>query len=702
MGVNNLLNIGNHALFAHQVALNVTGNNVANVDTDGYSRQSVRFEEFRPIDGRPGQIGTGAYAAEVYRNFNRFIENAYLDRFSQQGRWTEQASILQSVENIFNEANRDGISSQLSTFFSNWSNLAGTPDSQAIREALFAQTDNLAMLLRDASNSLKDIQKEMDSYINQTVSDVNNILDNLLMINKQIAITHVPGVNNANSLMDERDKLVRRLAELVDIRVVDNGGANFEVFLDSGQPLLSGLNTYRLEIHSPQVEKQTKNFYGELNFSGSDSQEYTLEFVSGNAFRVSLDGGKSWLRDENGQISTFVTPKAGETIRVKNLEISFDYLPGDSFTAGDKFQIVPKTGLYWNSPTRDPLNITPQTTSDGVENSNRLTGGKLAAYFNVRDYQVGRYIDKLDALSSTLIWEVNSLHSQGAGLQALTNMQGTYAAARTDLPLGSLYSGLAYSDRLTAGNLSMYFYNTSDGSSIAPPSPMTGWALDFANPPSLDGSVVNFDPAVHSLEDVVNAINRSFPNPDGSGNLVKASIEGGKVYIEAASGVSFNMGSDSSGLMAALGLNTFFQGSTAGDISLNPLLKNNLQYINAHSVDGQNEANAGDGIIAARIAQLATKEVRITTAWENSTLSLSSYYGGLVGLVGSDTQNALFNAQYNTSLADDLDTRSSSISGVNLDEEMTNLIRYQHAYTAAAKLITTADQMMETILGLKQ
>ena len=62
----------------------------------------------------------------------------------------------------------------------------------------------------------------------------------------------------------------------------------------------------------------------------------------------------------------------------------------------------------------------------------------------------------------------------------------------------------------------------------------------------------------------------------------------------------------------------------------------------------------------------------------------------------------MFNEQYNTALADDLDTRASAISGVNLDEEMTNLIRYQHSYTAAAKLITTADQMLETILGLKQ
>lgn len=119
-------------------------------------------------------------------------------------------------------------------------------------------------------------------------------------------------------------------------------------------------------------------------------------------------------------------------------------------------------------------------------------------------------------------------------------------------------------------------------------------------------------------------------------------------------------------------------------------------------MDGNGEANEGDGNIASRISQLATKDVRVSTLWENSTQTLGGYYAGLVGLVGSETRTAMFNEQYNTALADDLDTRASAISGVNLDEEMTNLIRYQHSYTAAAKLITTADQMLETILGLKQ
>lgn len=689
MAVNTLLNIGNSALFANQTALSVTGNNIANVDTEGYSRQSVRFDDLRPQDSRPGQIGQGVYAAEIYRNFNRFVENSFLNRFTQQQRWSEQSTILQSVQNIFNEANTDGISAQLATFFASWSKLAGKPEDEATRQNLLTQADNLAKLIRNANDTLSNVQHEMDDYINQSVTQINTYLENLRKLNKQISASYVEGVNTPNSLYDERDKLVRKISELIDVRVVDNGPRDFQLFTASGQPLLQGEAEYSLRVGAPYYEKQCRNFDGELTFSGSDAHEYTLEVLEGNRFRVSLDGGQSWLRDESGQISTFDVPPAGESVKVKNLEISFANADGSSaaLMPGDKFTIIPKTNVQWCSPTREPLNITPQSFDSGEDNPDRIGGGKLAAYFSVRDYHVGRYQDKLDALTNTLIWEVNALHSQGSGLEALTNMQGTYGVDDITEPLGSPFSSLAYKDKLTAGSLSVYFYDADTGQSLD-----TGVPLVFSGP----HGGPNFDPEHHTLQDVADAINASYP-----GKLT-ATIQGGKLHVEAADGYTFRMGADSTGLMAALGLNTFFQGSEAEDISLNPLLLKNPQYVNAHSVDGMSEGNEGDGIIAARIAQLATKDLTISTMWENSNTSLTGYYASLVGLVGSETQTAMFNESYNTSLAEDLDTQSASISGVNLDEEMTNLIKFQHSYTAAAKLITTADQMLETILGLKQ
>ena len=418
------------------------------------------------------------------------------------------------------------------------------------------------------------------------------------------------------------------------------------------------------------------------------------------SFRVSLDGGKTWLRDEDGnELRYTITDNDGDgqvdPVLVKELNISFSETSG--FSAGDKFDIVPKTGLYWIEPTRGPQNITPQTYLDGTENGNRATGGTLTAYFSVRDDNCGRYLDELDAVASSLIWEVNRIHSQGTGNSLLDYAQGQQQVQSATQALGSAQAILPDADRLQSGNVNIHFYDKTTGDYL------TSGMLDFDA--AADG-VQNFDPSVHTLEDVANAINTSFPNPNNAGqNLLKASIQDGRLLLETndASNVQFAMGTDSSGLMAALGINVFFTGSSASDLAVNSQLHSNVNYIAAGQVNGDYQANAGDNVTATAIAKLTDSAVTISTVWKTvSNQTISQYYANLVTTVGSDTRLTQTNAEYHTALTSDLEDQVSSVTGVNLDEEMANLIKYQHSYTAAAKLITTADQMLQTLLGLKE
>lgn len=714
--LNGLLNIGQTALNASQAWISVTGSNIANADTDGYSRRYVDQRDAGTLTAKPGGEGMGVNAQQIMRFFDAFLERSYVRQSTNSSRWTAQDTVLSSVENLFNESNRSGISSSMNAFFKGWKDLTQLPDNNAYRESLLSNADNLSTMFDSTASGLKAVQKEMDVSIDQSVKRINVLARSIADLNRQITTNTVDGVSNPNALLDQRDQMVRELASLVDVETVDNGKGNFTVQLSTGQPLVQGQNVNELKVMGPRAENNLQvgsAYKGNIEFQGTDSHEYTVEVVNGGSvgdtpppsFRVSLDGGKTWLRDENGtELRYNITDADGDgkvdPVQVKNLKISFT--DGQDFSAGDKFDIMPKNGLYWIEPTRGPQNVTPQTYFDGSENKNRVTGGKLTAYYTVRDDNCGRYLDELDAVASSLIWEVNRLHSQGTGTELLTYAQGTQQVQSSQQPLGSPQSILPYADKLQSGNLNIYFYDKTTGDFR--PTASGGNSLDFSSitPPG----TVNFDPAHHTLQDVCDVVNSSFPDSSAPGtNMLKASIQDGKLLIEAnpASNVKFGMGMDSTGLMAALGINAFFTGDSATNMAVNSQLHTNANLIAAGAVNGQNQANKGDNSTATAIGALANKDVTISTTWKTvSNQSLGEYYATLVTSVGADRRLSKTNSEYHKSLTTDLEDRVTSVTGVNLDEEMSNLIKFQHSYTAAAKLITTADQMLQTLLGLKQ
>ena len=664
------------------------------------------------LTAKPGAQGLGVNAQQIMRFFDSFLERSYVRQATNSARWDEQDTIMTSLENIFNESNRAGLSSSLNKFFTAWQDLALRPEDAATRESLLSYADNLSDMFGSTMDGIKAIQKEMDVSIDQTVDRVNDISKAIADLNRQITSNTVDGVSNPNSLLDKRDQLVRELASLADVETIDNGKGNFRVQLSNGQPLVDGQNSYELKIMGPQAENRlsvNSPYKGSVQFDGADSHEYTVEIVNGgNAgdvpppqFRVSLDGGKTWLRDDDGkELHYDITDSDGDgttdQVLVKNLKISFS--AADNLHAGDKFDIMPKDGLYWIEPTRGPENITPQIGFDGTDNLSRLTGGKLAAYYNIRDDNCGRYMDELNAVASSLIWEVNRIHSQGSGLSMLDYAQGQQRVEDITKALGSAQAILPFSDKLQAGNVNFHFYDKTTGEYNS------SGMLDFD--PATPG-IQNFDPDKHSLEDVRDAINNMV---DADGNPIappplNASIQDGKLIIETnpAADVTFGMGADSTGLMAALGINTFFSGDSADNLAVNSQVHSNANLIASGQVNGQHQANAGDNATATAIGKLADKKITISTLWKTvDNQSISEYYANLVTTVGSDRRLSKTNSEYHSALTNDLAERTASVSGVNMDEEMSNLIKFQHSYTAAAKLITTADQMLQTLLGLKQ
>ena len=750
--LSNLLTIGKSALTTAQAWVNVTGDNIANADSPGYTRRYVVQNEAPTVTIAHNQYGLGSNAEQVLRYFDKFLEDSYLNESTVSSRWTEYDNIMETLESVFNESNTTGLSDTLNQFFNAWQKLAQYPDDPAVRTSVLNYAQTLDDMFSSMDRSVRAVQEEMNISIKETVKRVNEISEAITAINKKIGETVIPHVTDPNGLYDQRDALVEELATLVDIKTIDNGYGNYRVQLATGQSLVDGLTTYTLEFNAPAAENRLlpeSTFKGKVTADGNDDFEYTLEVVTGGTitdpprldstaepvpcFRVSLDGGVSWLKNDDGsdlhvgvsghfdaEANKFVT----NPVRVKDLFISFDFAEGEGSTAdeitlkaGDKFDIVPKTGLYWKEPTRGPENITPQITLTGSDNTNRLTGGKLTSYFNIRDDTCGRYLDEMDALAKTIVWEVNRLHSQGAGLEKLTYAHGEMKVNHPDQAMGYAQSCNAFYDKITEGNINCYFYDAHTGKMLE----QNGNVLVFGansnyDPRDLDTMIPDRQGNNHlaaSLEGVCAALNSiDVTFYDDAASTVKtvqafdAQIQDGKLQInlssESSGHVTFAFGQDTTGLLAALGLNSLFSGNTAATISLSTDIANDYTRISAGRVNGGFEVNEGDNTIANAVGQLATKDVQINTFWKQDRMSLPEYYAGLVSLVGSDKLHSETNKSYHSALAASALERKESVSGINLDEEMTNLVKYQSAYTAAAKLITTADEMIGVLLGLKQ
>ncbi|WP_243312842.1 flagellar hook-associated protein FlgK [Fundidesulfovibrio agrisoli] len=705
-GITSLLNTGMKALNASQIGIEVTGQNIANVNTVGYSRQRVVYKDDMYIDSSPGQMGTGVKASEIVRMFDQYIEQAYNLRSSSSQRYNVLYQNMQSVETTFNESSNDGISKSLASFFQDWQNLSLDPSNYPQRQNILSDAQNLMSILRQSAADLDDLQRQTEASIADDVTAANNLVKDIAAINQQIAVHDDPGNNNANGLYDQRAIKVRALAQLMDIKTIDNGGGNFTVLTGAGHTLVDGGSAFDLKLENGKVTRNLlpgSDFNGTVGFSGSDSFEYTIRVVQGGVvsngnpaaqFQVSLDGGVTWLRSDSGAIKTFSARPQAQSVGVGNLSIYFGaqsnagVTPTGTLQAGDTFTVVPKTALYWYQSASTPVNITPQTYFNGQDNTSRLTGGSLAGEFELRDYNIGRYKERLESLANSLIWETNRIHSQGSGLTMFNDTTGTYQVRNANLALGSDASGLAYGSKLSAGASTLYVYNSATGACVS-----NGF-LDFD--PAQPGTQL-FDPTKHSLNDVVNAINNTF------GSFLTASVSNNKLQIDSKPGYSFGFGTDSTGLYAALGVNTFFDGSDIHTMTLNPLVGSNTNFVNAGHINGASESNPGDNTTAKALAELANKNVTIRTSFDAPTSqSLGDYYNSLVGVVGVDTEKAKFNYDFENSLATELNNRQLAVSGVNLDEEMSNLVKFQHSYQAAAKMISTADQMWQTVLGLKQ
>jgi flagellar hook-associated protein 1 FlgK len=244
-GLNGLFGIGTSALATFQRALAVTGQNISNVNTPGYSRQQAILTETDPQNGQPGQIGTGVQASEIQRTVDTFLERQILTSHERQGQFQASRDALQRVQPLFGDSNDQGLGAGLNEFFNAWQDVATNPADQTARTVLLSKATVLANQFNQNAADLSAQRQALDGQIGQTVTDINQLASQIAGLNKSISQAEFSG-QQANDLRDQRGVLLNQLGELADVSTVDDGTGQLTVFVGRGQVLIDKDRAYQL------------------------------------------------------------------------------------------------------------------------------------------------------------------------------------------------------------------------------------------------------------------------------------------------------------------------------------------------------------------------------------------------------------------------------------------------------------------------
>ncbi len=259
------LNIVVKGLFAQQRALDVTGHNIANVNTDGYSRQRAVMETARPMEvlGGRGMLGSGALVQQIQGLRNEFLDIKFWGENTILGEWSTKSQLLGDVEMVFNEPSEAGLNTVIDRFFaalqdlSNGERASDLTVRETVRQAAIAFTNNLNKM----AIQFEKIQTDADFAIETRVSDINSYARQISELNGQIMKYELDG-SNANDLRDKRNLLIDKLSSIVDLKTFEDADGRFRVNI-GGRLLVNHTNYNQLtlvergeEYNGVEIEKK--------------------------------------------------------------------------------------------------------------------------------------------------------------------------------------------------------------------------------------------------------------------------------------------------------------------------------------------------------------------------------------------------------------------------------------------------------------
>lgn len=243
------LNIAVQSMQAEQTAIQTTTNNIANVNTPGYSRQVANFDDNPPVQVGDLTLGSGVDISQVTSLRDSILDLRVNQETQQQGALNSFISAGQQIQSLFNETSGSGLQSSLTAFFNSLSALSTNPSDLNTRQGVLTAAQNLASSFNQASNNLSTIQQSEDLAVTQSVNQINTLTAQIASVNTQVSAATISG-QNPGPFVDERQQLINQLSNLVDVSSIDAGDGSLTLTTSSGAPLVVGGQSFQLSTQT--------------------------------------------------------------------------------------------------------------------------------------------------------------------------------------------------------------------------------------------------------------------------------------------------------------------------------------------------------------------------------------------------------------------------------------------------------------------
>ena len=280
-----VLNTAKLGLQTNQTAIEITGHNIANVQTEGFSRQEVTLEVNRPRRVGLAFLGTGVRATSVTRSFDQFLFNQILGESGTLGSFDIRNTYFQRLETIINESSGTSLNDAMSEFFIAFDDLASNPTNLAARSAVLSAGGTLATVFNQLGSSLLQQRVNLDNAVAAEVTEINGMLDEIAEFNRSI-IKLENGNTPANDLRDQRDLLVKKLSEKLDVQLIDTNDNSTTLTLSGGTPLVVGTTVFQLSVTANLGNRGFKDILVDDGMGGTTN--VTAE-IQGGEMRGFLD-----------------------------------------------------------------------------------------------------------------------------------------------------------------------------------------------------------------------------------------------------------------------------------------------------------------------------------------------------------------------------------------------------------------------------